>query len=59
MGYMLALYVAATLCNFAVAVVLSVLVERPFMRLRALVSHQSWSWSYGTAPQAERTDIFD
>ena len=59
MGYMLTLYVVATLTNAAVAIFLSVLVERPFMRLRSLVSHQSWSWSYGTAPPAARTDVFD
>ena len=57
--YLLELYVTATLANFASAFVLAVLVERPFMRLRSLVSEPSWSWSYGTAPRADRTDVLE
>ena len=57
LGFMLELYLAATAVGLVFAMVLSVLVERPFMRLRALLGNDSASWSFGTAVRAADTAV--
>jgi hypothetical protein len=47
---MLLLYAVGTVANLFVAMLLALLIERPFMKLRVLLGRHSWSWAYGTAP---------